>query len=186
MKKFFIVLICILAFLAILGAIGYNIAVDYIQGTLIKTTVNSMLDSGELTLEELEVLAEAEIDEDAAPPGVGEGADKGQGGGEEPSKKPQAKAQKPASKKTKAELVESFSDKLIASIPRDDQDAMMKLIASRLSSADIKYLAELLIGGLTSEEWTKAYTLAKSRFSGEELEMVSMYYHRYRSQVLAK
>ena len=47
----------------------------------------------------------------------------------------------------------------------DEKQAMMKLISSRLTKADITYLASLAAGGLEGDEISKAYKVAKERFS---------------------
>ena len=63
---------------------------------------------------------------------------------------------------------------------------MMKLISSRLTKADIQYAASLAAGGLEGEEISKAYKLAKSRFTDAEIVQVKTYWHRYKSMILKK
>lgn len=111
---------------------------------------------------------------------------------EKPQTKPEPKQEpvqsakpenKPAEEK-RTEAVDKMTQKISDSITRADKRAMARLVTSHLSASDIKYLAGLIAGGLTRDERLAAYRLAKQRFSGEELELVSMYYHRYKKQIM--
>ncbi len=211
-KKIVIILVCIAVFLGAAGYIGYNIAFNFVQDKMIETMLDSMLDSGDVSVEELELMAELTLPEDEpgevivplpeekadAPASVIEPTQKT----ETPKKtsvtpqkaevkkeeKAEAKTETKAENKTteekRTEAVDKMTQKISDSITRADKRAMARLVTSHLSGADIKYLASLIAGGLTREERSAAYRLAKQRFSGEELELVSMYYHRYKKQIM--
>lgn len=207
-KKVVIVLLCIAALLGAAGYIAYNIAFDFVQDKMIETMLDSMLDSGAVSVEELELMAEVTLPEETSTPSenitsdviestvpaTSESSTPFQKEEKKPNVKPQVKPEakpeskaenKPAEEK-RAEAVDKVTQKISDSITRADKRAMARLVTSHLSAADIKYLAGLIAGGLTREERVAAYRLAKQRFSGEELELVSMYYHRYKKQVMTE
>ena len=90
------------------------------------------------------------------------------------------------SEKEKNALVDKATDNVANFVSREDKVAMAKLITSRLSSSDISYLAGLLGGGLTREERSDAYKIAVARFRGDELNQVSRFYHKYKSQIMSE
>ena len=213
-KKVVIILLCITVFLGVAGYIAYNVAFDFVQDKMIETMLDSMLDSGDVSVDELELMAAVTLPEDpAAPseiitPDVAESSAPAASESPAPAKKeetkpttkptqkqpakpqvkPEAKPEtktenKPAEEK-RAEAVDKMTQKISDSITRADKRAMARLVTSHLSASDIKYLAGLIAGGLTREERSAAYRLAKQRFSGEELDLVSMYYHRYKKQIM--
>lgn len=181
-KKRLIIWISVICALVILGYVGYTVAIDY-AGTkaidmMVENQLGSMLDSGEITIEELEeIITEPTAEEES--PSAEEDASAPQA---EPKKTPAAQ-QKP---KTKQETVKAATKKVTETVTYDDKEAMMQLIASRLTAADVKYLSGLIAGGLDGEEISKAYKIAKSRFSKEELAKVREYWHRYKSMVVKK
>ena len=204
-KKVIIILLCIAVVLAIAGYAAYNIAFNFVQDKMIETMLDSMLDSGDVSVEELELMAEVTLPEEPATPSESMSAASESSAPAEKEKakteskpsqkqpsKPQVKQEqktetktenKPAEEK-RTEAVDKMTQKISDSITRADKRAMARLVTSHLSAADIKYLAGLIAGGLTREERSAAYRLAKQRFSGEELELVSMYYHRYKKQIM--
>ena len=213
-KKVIIILLCIAVVLAIAGYAAYNIAFNFVQDKMIETMLDSMLDSGDVSVEELELMAEVTLPEEPATPSesisphVQKSAVSAASESSAPAEKEKAKTEskpsqkqpskpqvkqeqktetktenKPAEEK-RTEAVDKMTQKISDSITRTDKRAMARLVTSHLSAADIKYLAGLIAGGLTREERSAAYRLAKQRFSGEELELVSMYYHRYKKQIM--
>ena len=213
-KKVIIILLCIAVVLAIAGYAAYNIAFNFVQDKMIETMLDSMLDSGDVSVEELVLMAEVTLPEEPATPSesisphVQESAVSAASESSAPAEKEKAKTEskpsqkqpskpqvkqeqktetktenKPAEEK-RTEAVDKMTQKISDSITRTDKRAMARLVTSHLSAADIKYLAGLIAGGLTREERSAAYRLAKQRFSGEELELVSMYYHRYKKQIM--
>lgn len=213
-KKVVIILLCIVVFLGAAGYIAYNIAFDFVQDKMIETMLDSMLDSGDVSVEELELMAEVTLPEEPEEPSESITSDvpessvpaasestapaekektktESKPSQKQPSK-PQVKPEQKTETKTenkpteekRTEAVDKMTQKISDSITRADKRAMARLVTSHLSAADIKYLAGLIAGGLTREERSAAYRLAKQRFSGEELELVSMYYHRYKKQIM--
>ena len=209
-KKRLIIIGCILLVLVIIGCIAYRLIMNYlgdkIMNEMIKAQINGMLDSGEITIEEVEAIASGvTLQEETSPPekepSVEAPSETPDGDGKEsppqsdssgnttsdapkPAVGESTAEQKPAvSPEKRAEVVQKAADKIEDSIPRDDKDAMISLIRSKLSSSDISYLAGLVRGGLTYDEWYKAYDLANKRFTKEELQQVNMYYHRYKSRI---
>lgn len=212
-KKIIIILLCVAAVLAIAGYAAYNAALDYVQDKMIASMLDSMLDSGEVTLSELELMAEAELPDTEPPaaedeqpaPAVPDAPDSSAGQAQTPaappssapassapssaapspsSPAPAASSNEAAEPETRTEVVDKMTQKISDSITREDKRAMTRLITSHLGSSDIKYLAGLISGGLTREERTAAYRLAKQRFSESELDIVSSYYHRYKKQIM--
>lgn len=186
-KKALIILLCVVAVLAALGFAAYNIALDYVQNKMISSVLDTMIDSGEITLSELEIIASEETPPEVAAPDVTE-PETTETEPFPPQDAP-AVSEKPAtepSTEMRVEIVDKATQKIADSITREDKYAMVRLITSHLTSADIKYLAGLLAGGLTRDERLLAYRLAKQRFSGEELNTVREYYHRYKAQIMAE
>lgn len=182
-KKVVVIVACILVVLAAGGYFAYTAVMNYIgdkaMEMLVSNQIEGMLERGELSIEELEEIVIAEpieespqdIQQTEAPPQQTE----------KPASKPVEK--KPAEKK---ETVKAASQKVTDSISREEKQAMMKLISSRLTKADIQYAASLAAGGLDGEEISKAYKLAKSRFTDDEIVQVKTYWHRYKSMVVKK
>ncbi len=207
-KKVVIVLLCIAVFLGVAGYIAYNFAFNFVQDKMIETMLVSMLDSGDVSVEELELMAEVtlpdelEVSQETDAPEVPEvtvpaASESSTSSQKEvtkkdakpqvnPKPKPEVKPENKPAEEKKAEAVDKVTQKISDSITRADKRAMARLVTSHLSAADIKYLAGLIAGGLTREERVAAYRLAEQRFSGEELELVSMYYHRYKKQIMAE
>lgn len=201
-KKRLVIWISILVALALIGYFGYRAALVFVgdkaMDVMLENQLNSMLDSGEITIEELEKIAESDpsaAQEDAAEkkapeePVVSEkpeetkpAAKPEQTEAPKPAAKPaQTEAPKPAERK---ETVKKAADNIGFGITRADKEAMAKLITKRLSGADISYLAGLLSGGLTREERSAAYKVAKARFQGDELAEVSRFYHKYKKAIM--
>lgn len=213
-KKVIIILLCIAVVLAIAGYAAYNIAFNFVQDKMIETMLDSMLDSGDVSVEDLELMAEVTLPEEgepapsesaevvsSAPSSVAASDEKSAETPAKPAsekkntpaaetkkkvetKQPETNTETKSSEEKRTEAVDKMTEKISDSITRADKRAMARLVTSHLSAADIKYLAGLIAGGLTREERSAAYRLAKQRFSGEELELVSMYYHRYKKQIM--
>ena len=213
-KKRLIIWLSVIAAIIIIGLVGFRLALNFAgdkaMQMLMENQINSMLDSGEITLDELEAMIEEEPEtepkaEEAAPSetpvteqkpveekpaATAEKPESSQPQKSEAEAKPQAKpaeTQKPAEEKpaaTRQETVKKASDKLAFGITRADKDEMMKLISKRLSASDMSYLAGLLAGGLTRAERSAAAKIAYSRFSGAELDAVSRFYHKYKKAIM--
>ncbi len=208
-KKVVIILLCVAVFFGAAGYIAYNVAFNFVQDKMIETMLDSMLDSGDVSVEELELMAEVTLPEEEPsseapePDASDTPATQAQESissskndeikeAVKPEQKQPAKNEvkqetknenKPVQEK-RAEAVDKMTQKISDSITRADKRAMARLVTSHLSASDIKYLAGLIAGGLTREERLAAYRLAEQRFSGEELQLVSMYYHRYKKQIM--
>lgn len=190
-KKVLIILACVLLALAVGGYFAYTAVMDYLgdkaMEMLVSNQLEGMLESGEITFEELEEIVISDTSSEAEPQTQHEEQETvtPTQEAEKPSPKPPEK--KPAEEKKtaeKKETVKAASQKVTDSISREEKQAMMKLISSRLTKADITYLAGLAAGGLEGEEISKAYYLAKSRFTDAEIVQVKTYWHRYKSMVL--
>ena len=206
-KKRLIIWLIILITVSIIGYFGYRSALVFVgdkaMNMLLENQLNSMLDNGEITLDELEAIAESDPTANAAPapqeePIASESPAEEKQNAEtkqESSQKPQQQqtattsAEKPAEQtqaKTaeRKETVKKAADNIGFGITRADKEEMAKLITKRLSGSDISYLASLLSGGLTRNERRKAYEIAKARFSGDELAEVSRFYHKYKKAIM--
>ncbi len=208
MKKKLLILLCVLIFIAVAGYGAYTIGINYIQdkavSTMLEDQINGMLDSGELTLEDLEDALDddfvvdgvegeqtSDVREEAPGSGVTESetSKTNEGPQKEETSKKQEQAKKPESAKedvnkkepaqSREEVVEKASEKIENKIPRKDKQEMMRLIGSRLSGADVSYLAGLLKDGLSSAEISAAKKLAFSRFTKQELWKAHDFYHKY-------
>ncbi len=210
-KKKLIIWLSVIAAVIIIGVIGFRLALNFAgdkaMQMLMENQINSMLDSGEITLDDLEQIIESEPASEpesieSEPPAE---AEPEQVEEQPQSEKPEKPAEKPASNQvtkpaeqkpaetkkpaeqkpaTRQETVKKASDKLAFGITRADKDEMMKLISKRLSASDMSYLAGLLAGGLTREERSAAAKIAYSRFSGAELDAVSRFYHKYKKAIM--
>ena len=184
-KKGLIIFACIVVILAVCGYFGYNHVMDYLSDKamtmLISDQLEGMLESGEITFEEVEQISTGQPVEEAKPEESEETVAAPTAGKGEPT--PPPAEQKTAEEKK--ETIKTASKKITDTIPREEKQAMMKLISSRLTKADITYLASLAAGGLEGKEISEAYKIAKERFSPEELEQVRSYWHKYKTTVLA-
>lgn len=203
-KKKLIIWLSVIAAVIIIGFIGFRLALNFAgdkaMQLLMENQINSMLDSGEITLDDLEAIIESEPEEEAeqtpAEQASAEADNPSPAEQKQPEQKPastqtSAPQKKPAEQKPveqkpaeRQETVKKASDKLAFGITRADKDEMMKLITKRLSGSDISYLAGLLAGGLTREERSAAAKIAYSRFSGAELDAVSRFYHKYKKAIM--
>ncbi len=190
-KKVMVILIVVVAVLALLFC-GYRLGMSYVEdkavNIILEDQINDMLDSGEITLEELESILitdenkEPESEQRPEEDGESGDADTQQEGQEGTAEvKPDPPAQKPVTpqKPTRQEVVKKTSEKIEDRISREDKRAIMRLIGSRLTSADISYLSGLLKGGLSAEEKREAKKLARARFSSAELKEVKGFYYKY-------
>ncbi len=202
-KKRLIIWISILVALALVGYFGYRAALVFVgdkaMDMMLENQLNSMLDSGEITIEELEKIAESDhsatVEEEPAEtpaPTETETAEKPAEASTpkpapaepaKPAPKP-AETTAPAKPAERKETVKKAADNIGFGITREDKEAMAKLITKRLSGSDISYLAGLLSGGLTREERSAAYKVAVARFSGSELSQVSSFYHKYKKAIM--
>ena len=183
-KKRLIIWACVIVALVVAGIFAYRFAIDFAaskaMNMVISNEIEEMIDSGEMTLEEVESLAEGLLAPtvEAAPEEDGE---------EESSQKEEKPKQTTAAKpQKKAEVVKKASEKVTGGIPFEDKEAMMRLISSRLTKADIQYLMSLAAGGLEGKELGDAARLAYSRFSASEIEEVKKFWHRYKASVVKK
>lgn len=208
-KKRLIIWLAILVAVAIIGYFGYRAALVFVgdkaMDVLLQNQLNSMLDSGEITLEELEAIAESDPTADTQPedtPQKEVPSEQAQSTKQNPEasefsaeaqQQPAESQQQPAAQKTPAspstsserkETVKKAADNIGFGITREDKEAMAKLITSRLSGGDIAYLSGLLSGGLTRDERAEAYKIAVARFSGAELSQVSSFYHKYKKAIM--
>lgn len=207
-KKRLVITAFVLAILFVAGAIAYRIAMNYVGdklvNVLLKQQLNGMLDSGEITLEDLVgILTDTEPSAETEEPTVAENEaeepdnvteEEGGEGEETTSSQKPSQSKAPAAAKPKQEssgqttqnrndIVQKTADKIENSIPRSDKDEMVALIRSRLTSGDIKRLAELARGGLSNDELGECVRIAEARFSGAELERVKDFWHRYQSRI---
>lgn len=175
------IMICLLvaALLAAVGYSAYRAALNYAGSKavnmIITNQINDMLDSGEVTLSDLEeIIAEpAKTEEENDNTNEEVKTDTSVQKAPNPTESP----------KTRTEVVKQASEKVEKGISRADKEAMAKLIGSRLSAADVRYLTGLVAGGLTAEEISAAARLAYSRFSAEEITQVKTYWHRYKNSI---
>ncbi len=185
-KKRLIICLIVVALLAAGGYGVYRIAMNYAGDKavdmLVSNQINNMLDSGEVTLSDLEEIIAEPSDES---PMTSDKPEIPAENTEQDQKEAQQGTQKKPQQttKTRFEVVKEASDKVQESVERSDKDKMMKLISSRLSSGDVKYLMGLIKGGLTPEEISAAARLAYSRFSAEEITQVKTYWHRYKNSI---
>lgn len=178
-KKKLIVFLLVAVFLVAVGYGAYRAALNYAGSKavnmIITNQINDMLDSGEVTLSDLEeIIAEPDPVEEE----VGNNKEE-----EKPDAPPKKEPISTQTEKTRAEVVKQASEKVENGISRADKEAMAKLIGSRLSAADVRYLTGLVAGGLTAEEISAAARLAYSRFSAEEITQVKTYWHRYKNSI---
>ncbi|MBQ6846851.1 MAG: hypothetical protein IJO61_06945 [Oscillospiraceae bacterium] len=213
-KKIIIIVLCVLAVLAVAGYFIYDAVMYYIGDTvmreLAKNEIANAVENGSITEEELRIMAgeipapkpqeNAETGEtdatadggetkaDAATSSEEKGTQQQKPEASKPQTKPQSQPQtkQKMSEKEKNALVDKATDNVANFVSREDKVAMAKLITSRLSSSDISYLAGLLGGGLTREERSAAYKIAVARFHGDELNQVSRFYHKYKSQIMSE
>lgn len=180
----------VIGVIAVLGYMAYRTAFIFVgdnaMNALVKSEIEEMLDTGEIGVSELEaMLSEDEADEADVPDSGSENeSDEIQPSGKQTQSS--SSQQKSAAKKEVEETVKKVSEKVTGNISDADKIAMTRLITSRLSGGDIRYLMGLAGGGLTGEEISAAYRLAKSRFSASELSEIKVYWHRYKNSLIAK
>ena len=187
-KKRLIIWIVILLVIALLGYAAYRAVFIFVGdkavNMLVENQIETMLDTGEIDISELEALL---VDEEDA---VSEEIVSSESEDETPSaakKTPESKSpEKPKTRAEKKEIVQKVSDKVSDSVSDADKIAMTRLITSRLSGGDIKYLMGLASGGLTGEEISAAYRLAKARFNAAELSEIKVFWHRYKHSLVNK
>ena len=172
-KKKIIIWLFVVVALSILVLAGYELAMDYASNKamsmIVSNQIESMLQSGEITYEEILEIAESDPVEDEKD--LAEVA-------EEKDLPPAATP--PAVKKS---AVEKATNKINDDIPLSDKREIMKLITSRLTADEIRRLAAMLSGGVTSEEIGEAAKIAYARFSGEELTKVKGFWHKYKAKL---
>lgn len=178
-KKKILIWLSVVIVLSALLLVGYEIAMDYISdkamSLIVSNQIESMLDTGEITYEELLEIAEvAEVAEKAQPSEIAPPE-------KEEAPKPSTPKAPTATEKKKA--VEKATDKINDEILKNDKREVMKLITSRLTAAEIKRLAAMLSGGVTSKEISEAAKIAYARFSGEELTRVKQFWHKYKAGI---
>ncbi len=185
-KKIIITLLIIIVVLVALifaaYEIGMKFAADKAMDMMISNQINSMLDTGEITMDEVLEIAKLEPEDEV--PEVIESEEAEAPGNEEASPQegtlPKSQTQ-PAPKKQEA--VKKATEKINEDIAARDKREVMELIRSHLSSEDMKYLLSLLSGGVTGEELNLAAKLAYSRFNGEEIVRVKEFWHKYKSGI---
>lgn len=169
----------VLVLLAVSAFVGYKIVLGYIGDMaykkLISSQINTMLDTGEVTIEELEeIVEEPEEKTEEAP--------------KTEDKKPQKEETPtpPSSEKKKEELVNKATEKVSEGVSRADKVAIARLIATRLTKEDVNLLMAMAADGLAGTEIRDAARIAKARFTSEELEQVKVFWHRYKESVISK
>ena len=85
-----------------------------------------------------------------------------------------------SSTQKKAEPQESIPDRLNQAVTFEDKRRILHLVAKKLTADDIKYLTNLLKGGLTPEEKKLAVELARKRFGPDEIKEIRSLYHKYK------
>ena len=177
-KKAIIIILVILFVLAVAlfaaYEIGLKFAADKAVNTIITNEINEMLDSGEISLDEVIEIA----GDDSAT--VNEPAD------ENPEQ--QAQEVKPETKKTvtaveKKEAVKKAAEKVNEDIAARDKREVMDLIRSNLTNEDMKFLLSALKGGVTKAEIKEAAKIAYSRFDSEEIVRVKEFWHKYKNTI---
>ena len=170
-----IIWIFVLVLLAVFAFVGYKLVLGYIGDmaykNLISSQINTMLDTGEVTIEELEeIVVEPQEEPD------------------EPEKKPQKPKTPtpPSPEKKKEALVNKAAEKVSEGVSRSDKVAIARLIATRLTKQDISLLMAMASDGLTGIEIRDAARIAKARFTAEEIEQVKVFWHRYKESVKQK
>lgn len=188
-KKVLFITLSVIIVLAVAGFSGYRIVMNRAGDTamrkVIEDQLDDMLDSGEITIEDVENVADA-IDAEKAP--ENESPDD-QNDEAEKAETPPSGGDKAAPKNNadsgtaRKQTVKKAAEKIEKTIPRSEKDEMMRFVLSRLSADDVRYLSGLLKGGLTAEEKASAKALAYSRFSAEEIKRVREYYKKYSGMV---
>ena len=175
-KKKIIIWLIVVAALSILMLAGYEIAMDYASNKamslIVSNQIESMLESGEITYEEILEIAEEPAVEESPQPSEEKDIP--------PAAAPPAAEKSPEVKKS---AVAKATDKINDDIPLSDKHEIMKLITSRLTADEIRRLAAMLSGGVTSEEIGEAAKIAYARFSGEELTRVKGFWHKYKAKL---
>ena len=181
-KKRLIIWIVIVLAVALIGYAAYRAVFIFVGdkavNMLVENQIETMLDTGEIDISELEeMLVDEEVlsseSEDETPSAA--------------EKTPESKSpEKPKTQAEKKEIVQKVSNKVTGSVSDADKIAMTRLITSRLSGGDIKYLMRLASGGLTGEEISAAYRLAKARFNAAELSEIKVFWHRYKHSLVNK
>ncbi len=202
MRKKTVIFLCILIFVVAAGFCAYTLGMNYIQdravNTILKNQISDMLDGGELSLDELAQALGDDFIVDYTP-SDGETDEPSEDKGEEqnsvtPTKEANGKEETPPAKKpdsvgdkktdqpsaaSREEVIDKTTEMLESKISRKDKQEIMKLIGSRLTAADVSYLAGLLRNGLSSEDLKEAKKLAFSRFTKAEISKVHAFYHKY-------
>lgn len=170
-KKRLIIWACILIVLGTIGFFGYRFALEYLGGKamkkIISSEINTMLETGEITLSEVEEIAEGEIKPEEDIP--------------EKEKESTPKPQKP-----KQTVVEQAADKVIEGISREDKREIMRLIGARLTREDINTLMAMAKDGLSDIEIRDAARIAYARFTPEEIKQVKSFWHKYKAMTKKK
>ena len=169
-KKRLIIWACVLVILGTLGFFGYRFALEYFGGyamkKMISSEINSMLETGEVTIDEVVEIAEAEP---VSEPDVPEKEQK-----QEVAPKPQ---------KPKQTVVEKAAEKVTEGVTREDKREIMRLIGARLTREDVNTLMAMSKDGFTAKEISEAARIAYSRFTPEEIKKVKEFWHKYKSMV---
>ncbi len=165
-KKRLIIWACVLVILGVLGFFGYRFALEYLGGyamkSIVKSEINTMLETGEVTIEEVEEIAEEKdvpVDEKETAP------------------KPQ---------KSKQTVVEKAAEKVTEGVTREDKREIMRLIGSRLTREDINTLMAMAKDGLSDIEIRDAARIARARFTAEEIKRVKSFWHKYKAMTKQK
>ena len=173
-KKRLIIWACVLVILGTVGFFGYQFVLEYFGEMAIRSMVaseiNSMLDSGEMTIEEIEeIVTPSEADGVTAE--------------NEPTvTKPTV--QNPT--KSKQEVVQEAVDKVTEGISREDKREIMRLIGARLTREDVNTLMAMAKDGLDAKEISAAAKIAYARFTPEEIEKVKGFWHKYKDMTKKK
>ena len=178
-----VIIMVIIAAIFAAYEIGIKFAADKAVNVIIKNEIDNMLENGEITLDEVAQLAEVDTVIEEEPSDVPmEKEPESQKTQEKSPQKPNIEAQTPITP-SKKEVVDKAAEKATKEVDTNDKKEVVKLIRSRLSAADMKYLISLLGGGVTKQEISAAAKLAYSRFSAEEIVRVKEFWHKYKSNI---
>lgn len=174
-KKRLIIWACVLVILGTVGFFGYQFALEYLGEmairNMVKSEISSMLDSGEMTIEEIEEII--------APPESVEVT------GENKLTVTKPTVQNPP--KSRQEVVEEAVDKVTEGISREDKREIMRLIGARLTMEDINTLMAIAKDGrLSAKEVDVATKIAYARFTPEEMKKVKGFWHKYKDMTKKK
>lgn len=185
-KKIVLIILAAVIVLIIAGFGVYRLVLDRVgdkaMREVIETEIDDMLDSGEITIEDVENIADS-INTGETPENTDENITDGSKPANDGKNETDTKKDTPSKPVSRKKTIEKAAEKIEKTIPRSEKDEMMRFVLSRLSADDVRYLSGLLKGGLTAEEKASAKKLAYSRFSSDEIKRVREYYKKYSGMI---